>query len=157
MKVVVIGSGGREHALVYKISESDLLDKLYVMPGNPGTAQIAENVSIDVSDKESVVKFCQKNGIDLVVIGPEQPLVDGLADKLRAENILVFGPDSGAAEIEAHKTFAKHIMSKAGIPTGKYIEFNAQMYDRAVEYLKQKKYPSVIKADGLAAGKGVVI
>ncbi len=157
MNVAVIGSGGREHALALKITESSLLGKLYVMPGNPGTAAIAENVNLNVSDKESVIKFCLNNSIDLVVIGPEQPLVDGLANALRMVGINVFGPDSAAAEIEAHKSFAKYIMSKAGVPTGKYIEFNATKYDVAVDYLKQKKYPCVIKADGLAAGKGVSI
>ena len=157
MNVVVVGSGGREHALAWKISESKSLKKLFVLPGNPGTAAIAENINIDLSGKESAIEFCKDNAVDLVVIGPEQPLVDGLANALRSVGILVFGPNSSAAEIEAHKTFAKHIMSKAGIPTGKYIEFNAAMYDRAVEYLKKKKYPCVIKADGLASGKGVLI
>jgi len=157
MNVVVIGSGGREHALVLKISESSLLKKLYAIPGNPGTGTVAENVNLDISDKEAVIKFCLNNSIDLVVIGPEQPLVDGLADALRIMGINVFGPDSAAAEIEAYKSFAKYIMNKANVPTAKYIEFNATKYDYALEYLKQKKYPCVIKADGLAAGKGVSI
>jgi len=157
MNVIVIGSGGREHALAWKISESESLNKLFVMPGNPGTAAIAENINVDLNEPELVIEFCKDNSVDLVVIGPEQPLVDGLANALRSVDILVFGPNSSAAEIEAHKTFAKSIMSRAGVPTAKHIQFNASMYDHAIEYLKQKKYPCVIKADGLAAGKGVTI
>lgn len=157
MKVAIIGSGGREHALALKINESKLLDKLYILPGNPGTAKIGENVDFDIDNKKEVVSFCIVKEIDLVVIGPEQPLVNGLANELRGNGILVFGPDSGAAEIEAHKTFAKKIMISAGIPTAKYIEFKTSMYDHLMEFIKHKKYPCVFKADGLAAGKGVVI
>ena len=157
MKVAVIGSGGREHALALKISESRMLGKLYIIPGNPGTSLIGENVSIDILNNTEILNFCNEKEIDLVVVGPEQPLVNGLADKLRAGGILVFGPDSAASEIEAYKTFAKHIMLSAGVPTAKYLEFNTSMYNHLQEFIKQKKYPCVIKADGLAAGKGVVI
>jgi phosphoribosylamine--glycine ligase len=157
MKVAVIGSGGREHALALKISESEMLKNLYIIPGNPGTAQIGENVNLDINNNTEVLSFCNEKEIDLVVIGPEQQLVNGLADKLRANDILVFGPDSAASEIEAYKTFAKNLMLSAGVPTAKYIEFNSSMYDSANDFIKQKKYPCVIKADGLAAGKGVVI
>lgn len=157
MKVAVIGSGGREHALALKISESEMLKNLYIIPGNPGTAQIGENVNLDINNNTEVLSFCKEKEIDLVVIGPEQQLVNGLADKLRANDILVFGPDSAASEIEAYKTFAKNLMLSAGVPTAKYIEFNSSMYDNANDFIKQKKYPCVIKADGLAAGKGVVI
>lgn len=157
MKVAVIGSGGREHALALKISESKLLNKLYILPGNPGTAKIGENVDLDINNNKEVVSFCIVKEIDLVVIGPEQPLVNGLANELRANGIIVFGPDSDAAEIEAHKTFAKKIMTSAGVATAKYIEFKTSMYDQLREFIKQKKYPCVFKADGLAAGKGVVI
>lgn len=157
MKVAVIGSGGREHALALKISESEMLKNLYILPGNPGTAQIGENVNLDINNNTEILSFCNKKEIDLVVIGPEQQLVNGLADELRANNILVFGPDSAASEIEAYKTFAKHLMLSAGVPTAKYIEFNTSMYDQLKEFIKEKKYPCVIKADGLAAGKGVVI
>jgi len=157
MNVLLIGSGGREHALSLKISESDLLGKLYIIPGNPGTAQFGENINLDVNDHAKIVELCKKAKIDLVVIGPEQPLVDGLADILRKNNVLVFGPDAKAAEIEAQKLFAKYIMKSIGVPTANYIEFNTSMYEYAIDYLKQKKYPCVIKANGLAAGKGVVI
>ena len=157
MNVALIGSGGREHALALKISESDLLGKLYIIPGNPGTAQFGENLNLDVKNHSKIVELCEERIIDLVVIGPEQPLVDGLGDVLRKNNILVFGPGAKAAEIEAQKSFAKYIMKSVGVPTANYIEFNTSMYERAKEYIKQKKYPCVIKANGLAAGKGVVI
>ncbi len=157
MKVAVIGSGGRDHALALQIIESEMLKKLYIIPGNPGTAQIGENVNLDINNNAEILNFCNEKEIDLVVIGPEQQLVNGLADELRANDILVFGPDSAASEIEAHKTFAKNLMISAGVPTAKYIEFNLSMYDKANDFIKQKKYPCVIKADGLAAGKGVVI
>jgi len=157
MNVVVIGSGGREHALALKISESDMLKNLYIIPGNPGTAKIGENANLDINNNSEILSFCKEKEIDLVVIGPEQQLVNGLADELRANNILVFGPDSGASEIEEHKTFAKNLMLSAGVPTAKYIQFNSSMYESANDFIQHKKYPCVIKADGLAAGKGVVI
>ncbi|MFC2094478.1 phosphoribosylamine--glycine ligase [Bacteroidota bacterium] len=157
MKVAVIGSGGREHALALKISESEMLKNLYIIPGNPGTAQIGENVNLDINNNAEILSFCSEKEIDLVVIGPEQQLVNGLADELRANDTMVFGPDSAASEIEEHKTFAKNLMLSAGVPTAKYIEFNSSMYDQAKDFIRQKKYPCVIKADGLAAGKGVVI
>ena len=157
MNVALIGSGGREHAIAYKVCESSLLTKLYIIPGNPGTARLGANVNIDVKNSQEVVSFCKDKKIDLVIIGPEQPLVDGLVDVLRKNEIAVFGPDKEAAKIEADKSFAKYIMQAAKVPTAKYIEFDASKYDRAKEFLKQKKYPCVIKANGLAAGKGVVI
>ncbi len=157
MNVALIGSGGREHAIAYKICESNLLTKLYILPGNPGTAILGSNVKIDIKNAHEVVSFCKDKEIKLVVIGPEQPLVDGLANVLRQNEILVFGPDKEAAKIEAEKSFAKSIMEAARVPTAKYIEFDASKYDRAKDFLKQKKYPCVIKANGLAAGKGVVV
>jgi len=157
MKVAVIGSGGREHALALKINESEMLKKLYIIPGNPGTAQIGENVNLDINNNAEILSFCNEKEVDLVVIGPEQQLVNGLADELRANDTLVFGPDSAASEIEAYKTFAKNLMLSADVPTAKYIEFKTSMYDHAKDFIQQKKYPCVIKADGLAAGKGVVI
>lgn len=157
MKVAVIGSGGREHALALKINESEMLKKLYIIPGNPGTAQIGENVNLDINNNAEILSFCNEKEIDLVVIGPEQQLVNGLADELRANDTLVFGPDSAASEIEEYKTFAKNLMLSADVPTAKYIEFKSSMYDHAKDFIQQKKYPCVIKADGLAAGKGVVI
>ena len=157
MRVLLIGSGGREHALAFKISKSSLLDKLFVMPGNPGTKQIGENIRINLSHSDKVLQFCKDEIIDLVVIGPEQPLVDGLSDYLRASGFKVFGPSRKAAQIEAHKSFAKKLMKKYNIPTSGFVEFNSDEYENAISYLKKSKYPLVIKADGLAAGKGVMI
>ena len=156
MNVLIIGSGGREHALAKTISQSKSLNKLYTSPGNPGTAEISINVNAG-KNHDQILKFCTENKIDLVVIGPEQPLVDGLADFLRANGILVFGPDKKAAEIEGHKSFAKHLMVKYGIPTAEYKEFESTQIKSALTFLKNSTYPVVIKADGLAAGKGVVI
>ncbi len=157
MRVLVIGSGGREHALALKISKNSLLDKLFIMPGNPGTKQIGENIRINPSHGDKVLQFCKDEKIDLVVIGPEQPLVDGLSDYLRSSGFKVFGPSQKAAQIEAHKSFAKKLMKKYNIPTSDFVEFNSNEYETAISYLKKSKYPLVIKADGLAAGKGVII
>ena len=157
MKVVIIGSGGREHALAIKICESGLLEKLFIIPGNPGTAKCGENVALDITNNSDILNFCNSNEIDLVIVGPEQPLVNGISDVLRDNNISVFGPNADAARIEADKSFAKKIMKFAEVPTAKHIEFNSSMYEHAVEFIKNKKYPCVLKANGLAAGKGVVI
>ena len=157
MRVLVIGSGGREHALALKISKSSLLDKLFIMPGNPGTGQVGENIKTDSSNKTEVLQFCKDEKIDLIVIGPEQPLVEGLSDYLRDKGFKVFGPSRKAAQIEAHKSFAKKLMKKYNIPTSDFVEFNSDQYENAVSFLKKSKYPCVIKADGLAAGKGVLI
>ncbi|MHB8338200.1 MAG: phosphoribosylamine--glycine ligase [Ignavibacteriaceae bacterium] len=157
MKVLLIGSGGREHALAYKIKESKLLEKLFILPGNTGTESLGENVSGNMNDSNFILSFCKKEKIDLVVIGPEKPLVEGLADLLRESGINVFGPNKGAAEIEAYKSFAKSLMGKYNIPTAAYVEFDSQMMNEAEEYISNQNYPIVIKADGLAAGKGVLI
>lgn len=157
MNVLLIGSGGREHAIALALSKSKKLNKLYCAPGNPGTKSIAENVSIEISNHKLVVDFCFSNQIDLVVVGPEQPLVDGLSDSLRASSILVFGPSSNAARIESSKVFAKKIMASAKVATASYQEFDIDQFDDAINYLKHCAYPIVIKADGLAAGKGVII
>jgi phosphoribosylamine--glycine ligase len=122
MRVAVIGSGGREHALAQKISESANLEKLFIIPGNPGTASCGENVPLDINNNIDVVNFCKSNEVDLVIIGPEQPLVNGLGNALRERNILVFGPDQSSARIESDKSFAKMIMKFAGVPTAQYIE-----------------------------------
>jgi phosphoribosylamine--glycine ligase len=156
MNVLVLGSGGREHALAWKISKSVSLKNLFISPGNPGTAEVGKNIQIE-SGNQSIAEFCKKNNIDLVVIGPEQPLVEGLADFLRAMNIKVFGPDKKAAEIEGHKSFAKKLMTKYSVPTALYREFDFTEIEEASAYLRSITYPSVIKADGLAAGKGVII
>ncbi|AFH49483.1 Phosphoribosylamine-glycine ligase [Ignavibacterium album JCM 16511] len=157
MNVAIIGSGGREHALALSISKSNLLDRLFCLPGNPGTKKIATNIQIGINDFEKILQFCKENRIDLVVIGPEQPLVDGLSDYLRANNIIVFGPSSAASKIESSKSFAKTIMQKAGVPTATYNEFSATELNSAISYLEKSNFPIVIKADGLAAGKGVFI
>jgi phosphoribosylamine--glycine ligase len=155
MNVVLIGSGGREHALAYQISKSPTLKKLYNIPGNPGTQNLGENLLIQ--GEENIAEFCENNNIDLVVIGPEKPLVDGLANMLRLKGIKVFGPDSAAAQIEGDKSFAKWLMQKYKVPTAGFKVFIKSEYQLAVEYLKDILYPTVIKASGLAAGKGVLI
>jgi len=157
MRVVLIGSGGREHAIAYKLIDSDQLEKLYILSGNPGTAQLGENIDIDVNDNLAVLQFCKQKNIDLVVIGPEKPLVNGLSDLLRNNSIKVFGPSSNAAKIESEKSYAKKLMKKYKIPTADYAEFSSTEYSGALGYLKTTSYPKVIKANGLAAGKGVII
>ena len=155
MKVVLIGSGGREHALAYQISKSSTLTKLFIIPGNLGTQALGENLSIHGDDE--IAEFCENNDIDLVVIGPEKPLVDGLANLLRLKGIKVFGPDSAAAQIEGDKSLAKWLMLKYNIPTAAFKVFIKSEYQLTIEYLKDVPYPKVIKASGLAAGKGVLI
>ena len=157
MKVALIGSGGREHAIAYKLVDSDQLENLYILPGNPGTAQLGENVDLDVNENLVVLQFCKQKNIDLVVIGPEKPLVNGLSDLLRDNSIKVFGPSSNAARIESEKSYTKKLMKKYKIPTADYIEYSSNEYSSALDYLKTASYPKVIKADGLAAGKGVII
>ncbi len=155
MNILVVGSGGREHALAWKIKQSLLCTKLYCAPGNPGMAQVAENIAIPVDDHTALVKFSVENKIDLVVVGPEGPLVAGLGDALRAANILVFGPSAKAAQLEGSKGFMKDLCRKYNIPTAGYERFTD--VDKALAYLNQHGAPIVVKADGLAAGKGVVI
>ncbi len=156
MNVLVIGSGGREHAIIWKVSQSSKLTKLYALPSNPGTAELAENVNgISVDDHESVSSFCKDKQIDLVIVGPEAPLAAGLVDSLSAKGIRCFGPSQAAAQIEASKSFAKDFMARHNIPTAKYATFSN--YDEAVKYLESLDYPVVIKASGLAAGKGVIL
>ncbi len=157
MNVLIIGSGGREHALTWAVSKSEKSEQLYVAPGNAGTKEIAENVDIDISDFPKVVKFCKEKQIGLVVIGPEVPLVNGLADYLRENGIKTFGPSAKAAQIEGDKAFAKELMTKYGIPTAKYSVFVKEEKERLLDFLKNREYPCVIKASGLAAGKGVTV
>lgn len=157
MRLALIGSGGREHALAYKLVDSEKLEKLFILSGNPGTAKLGENIQIDINDNTAILNFCQQQRIDLVVIGPEKPLVNGLSDILRSSSIKVFGPSSNAARIESEKSYAKMLMKKYGIPTADYLEFNSNQFPDAIDYLKSISYPKVIKADGLAAGKGVII
>ena len=157
MRVVVIGTGGREHALAWKINQSESLTELFVLPGNPGTKAFANNVDVNPSNFDDVLSFCKEEEIDLVVIGPEQPLVDGLADMFRENNVAVFGPNKAAAVIEGNKAFSKDLMKKYDIPTAAYEVFSKEDYEKAVTYLLKSNYPIVIKASGLAAGKGVAI
>lgn len=157
MNVAIIGSGGREHALALKISQSPTLNELYIIPGNPGTSQCGTNVELDFNDHPTIYNFCKDKNISLVVVGPEAPLVDGLSDFLRDKKINVFGPTAKAARIESEKSFAKKMMVENNVPTAEYKEFTSDQYEKAKNYLDQSKYPLVIKADGLAAGKGVLI
>ncbi len=155
MKVLLIGSGGREHALAWKLAASPLLTKLYASPGNPGIAQEAELVDLSITDHAAVAAFCKDRKIDLVVVGPEAPLVAGLADDLTAQGIRVFGPSAKAAQLEGSKRFTKKIAVENGIPTGAYAEFTGA--EAARDYVRKQGAPIVLKADGLHAGKGVVV
>ncbi|MCD7059222.1 phosphoribosylamine--glycine ligase [Pelagibacterium xiamenense] len=155
MRVLLIGSGGREHALAWAMAKSDRLEKLFVAPGNGGTALVAENIALDVADHDAVAAFCQRELIDLVVVGPEGPLVAGIADDLRAAGLAVFGPSKAAAQLEGSKAFTKALCDEMGIPTARYARFDA--LDPALAYLREQGAPIVIKADGLAAGKGVTV
>jgi phosphoribosylamine---glycine ligase len=155
MNVLVIGGGGREHALCWKLAASPLLDRLFCAPGNPGIAQVATCVSLDVSDAQAVIAFCRSEKIDLVVIGPEQPLVDGLADQLKAAGVACFGPSAAAARLEGSKAFTKEFCARHAIPTAAFARFTDEA--AAFAYLEQVGAPIVVKADGLAAGKGVVV
>ena len=155
MNILLLGSGGREHALGWKLAQSPLCDKLWAAPGNPGIAQLAECTSLDATDHDAVIAFAKDNAIGLVVIGPEAPLVDGLADSLRAAGIDTFGPSKQAAQLEGSKGFTKELCQRAGIPTARYERCTS--LEAAWGALKRFKPPFVLKADGLAAGKGVVI
>ncbi|WP_419826558.1 phosphoribosylamine--glycine ligase [Sphingomonas sp.] len=155
MNVLLLGSGGREHALAWKLAQSPLLAKLWAAPGNPGIAAYAELVALSLNDRPAIVAWAQRHAVDLVVIGPEQPLVDGLADDLRAVGIAVVGPSAAAARLEGSKAFTKALCDTAGIPTAAHASFEAAAAAKAA--LARFGLPVVVKADGLAAGKGVVI
>jgi len=155
VKILVIGSGGREHALAWKLKQSSGVDRIFCAPGNAGTAQLAENVAISVSDLPALVRFAKENRVDLTVVGPDDPLAAGIVDLFIAEGLRIFGPSKAAARIESSKIFAKELMHKEGIPTAR-----AGMFDRsddAIRFCDELRFPIVIKADGLALGKGVVI
>ena len=161
MKVLVIGNGGREHALAWKISQSPRVTEVYVAPGNAGTAIDATNVPIPVTDQEGLLEFAKANSIDLTVVGPEAPLVDGLVDQFEQHGLKVFGPSKAAAELEGSKVFCKNLLHTANIPTATYQSFRTA--EEATRYVKER-YPEpddaaavVVKADGLAAGKGVIV
>jgi phosphoribosylamine--glycine ligase len=155
MNILLLGSGGREHALAWKLRQSPILARLYAAPGNPGIAEEAECVALDVTDHGAVIAFCQARAIGLVVIGPEAPLVDGLSDNLRAAGVPTFGPSQAAAQLEGSKGFTKDLCARAGIPTAGYVRTASLEEARAA--LTRFAAPYVLKADGLAAGKGVVI
>jgi len=157
MNILIIGSGGREHALAWKSAQDESVSNVFVCPGNAGTAleNKVTNISLDTNNFEIIERFCVDEKIDLVIIGPEQPLVMGMADFLQSKGIKTFGPSQAAAQLEGSKTFSKDFFIKYGIPTAQYASFND--YDSSKSYLDKIDYPTVVKADGLAAGKGVII
>lgn len=155
MKILVVGSGGREHAIIWKLKESGRPAKIFCAPGNGGISTLATCVNIKATDIEGVVKFAKEQKVDLVFVGPDDPLAMGMVDELQAAGVRTFGPNKAAAQIEASKVFAKDLMKKYNIPTAKYEVFDN--VDAAREYLKKAPYPTVLKADGLALGKGVII
>jgi len=161
MNILILGSGGREHAIALKISQSPKINKLYVMPGNPGTAQVAENVNIEISDFEELAKFAVQNKVEIIIPGPEQPLAEGIYDFFNNnesfKHIKVIGPSKKGAMLESSKDFAKEFMIKHNIPTARYKTFTKETLLEGKEFLNSLKSPYVLKADGLAAGKGVII
>lgn len=161
MKILILGSGGREHAYCWKISQSKLCDQLFIAPGNAGTGLLGENIEININDFEAVKKVCLSKKIDLVVVGPEEPLVNGIYDFFKSDdklkNIIITGPSKTGAQLEGSKAFAKTFMKKYSIPTAKYKEFDNSNFEEGLEYIQHHPLPVVLKADGLAAGKGVLI
>ncbi|HMO61254.1 MAG TPA: phosphoribosylamine--glycine ligase [Ferruginibacter sp.] len=161
MNILIIGNGGREHALAWKLKQSSQCDQLFIAPGNTGTAQCGTNVPIHPTDFSSLASFCLKNNVSLVFVGPEEPLVRGICNYFRefppTAHINIIGPSSEAAQLEGSKAFAKAFMQRHGIPTAAYREFTADNYTDGIEYIRTHNLPIVLKADGLAAGKGVLI
>lgn len=155
MKILVIGSGGREHALVWKLSQSEKVEKIYCAPGNPGIGQIAENISIDISELDKLAQFAKEKKIDLTFVGPEAPLIGGIVDLFQKNHLTIVGPNKKAAQIEGSKVFAKKLMLKYKIPSADFVVF--EDYSLANNYLHSTKYPLVIKADGQCFGKGVQV
>ncbi len=157
MNILVIGSGGREHALAWKAAQPDYISKVFVAPGNAGTAlePKLENVAIDVLDFDALVTFARKNSVELTIVGPEAPLVEGIVDRFQAEKLCIFGPSRGAAQLEGSKAFTKDFLARYNIPTGAYQNFTE--IEPALAYVRAQGAPIVIKADGLAAGKGVIV
>ena len=151
-KVLVIGSGGREHAIAWAFSKSLEVEKVFVAPGNPGMEDVAELININVNDFDALISFVKTNDIDLTFVGPEDPLVNGIVDKFEEEGLKIFGPKANAAILEGSKAFSKEMMKKYGIPTAKYETFTD--FEKAKAYLEKQEMPIVLKADGLAAGKG---
>lgn len=158
MNVLLLGSGGREHAMAWSIAKSDKLDQLFIAPGNPGTAQVGTNVDLSLSDFDAILKFIEENQIDLTVVGPEKPLVNGIADFLEERGHKVFGPSKKAAQLEGSKNFANSFMKENRVPTADFQTYSRDEFDKALKVIKAKdEYPVVLKADGLAGGKGVFI
>ena len=161
MKILLLGSGGREHALAWKIAQSNKCEKLYIAPGNAGTSNCGENVAMKADDFEAVKAFCVANGVDMVVVGPEDPLVKGIYDELKADtrtkDIPVIGPSKAGAVLEGSKDFAKGFMQRHGIPTARYQTFDGEHLEEGLAFLEELEAPYVLKADGLCAGKGVLI
>lgn len=161
MKILLLGSGGREHALAWKIAQSEKVEKLYIAPGNAGTQNVGENVAIRVGETDKIKDFVCSHGVDMVVVGPEDPLVGGIADAFaedeRTKHIPVIGPSKQGAQLEGSKDFAKQFMQRHGIPTARYQTFTASELEEGLKFLETLKAPYVLKADGLCAGKGVLI
>jgi len=155
LKILVVGSGGREHAILWKLAQSKRVEKLYCAPGNGGISQLAECVPIKVMEKEKMADFAAENQIDMTIIGPDDPLADGIVDVFQKRGLRVFGPTAAAARIEASKVFSKDLMKKYHIPTAQYEVFDNA--EQAIAYIKSGTFPAVIKAEGLALGKGVII
>ena len=155
MNIGIIGSGGREHSLCFKLKESSIVNKIFCFPGNAGTELIAENINIDISDFKKIQSTCDEKKIELIIVGPEKPLVDGIVEYFKETKIKIFGPDKICAQLEGSKTFTKKLCKKQKIPTSSFEIFNDEK--SALNYLTSTKYPLVVKADGLAAGKGVYI
>ncbi len=155
--ILLLGSGGREHAIAHAIVQSPKCEKLYVAPGNAGTQEIAFNVLLDIGDFDQIAKFCEQYHIDWIIVGPEQPLVDGIYNYFEHSKIKVIGPSQAAAQLEGSKSFAKAFMAEFNIPTASYKAFTLDEIDQGKEYIKSHTLPIVLKADGLAAGKGVLI
>ncbi|MCH7718836.1 MAG: ATP-grasp domain-containing protein [Chloroflexi bacterium] len=155
MNLLLIGSGAREHTIAWKLRQSPRLDELLIAPGNPGTAELGTNLSLDSNDFDAISHVCREHRIDLVVIGNEAPLAAGLADRLAVEGVAVFGPTQAAAEIESSKVFAKELMARHGIPTAPFATFDD--IDAARAHIEAQPASLVVKADGLAAGKGVIV
>ncbi len=155
MKVLIVGGGGREHAIAWKIKQSPRVSKLYCAPGNGGTAQIATNVAIKATDLAALTAFAVQEGVDLVFVAPDDPLAMGLVDELERVGIRAFGPGKAASLIESSKVFAKDLMRRYQIPTADYVVFDDLI--KAMQYIEKVQLPAVIKADGLALGKGVII
>src|SRR5258706_15834237 len=161
MNILLLGGGGREHALAWKINQSKLCDNLFIAPGNAGTSQYGKNIDITVNDFDAIKKFSVDNNIEMIVVGPEEPLVKGVYDFFSennlTKNIIVIGPSAKGAQLEGSKAFSKKFMQRNKIPTAAYAEFTQENFEEGKKYIRQHGLPVVLKADGLAAGKGVVM